>query len=1024
MVGKNIENILKYLQENPNIDINAEEAVRMFIDASEQGRKYNNLEQMELKKELIERVNRYEQVLTERLTNKDLGINENSALYQLLVYLGENAKTIRVTIDKETKDYLRTLASATLSIYQNDRSRRLGNASIQRLHANDTELSSLTELKEKVSKKNIEPELQKIAELLYIEVRIANSHNMLLNFDMSMNYSPLETIQLTDDQEYNNTRRLLKDRVDNLNRYLAKHQDVDINANEITEILLDSAKVIQKDQAHESKDTQEIINGIIDLSQTAVNRLLNTDLQLEKNSSLCQLILQLTGNAVIGTPAVEEQEEEYIKNLAKISLFTRQEDRNKRINLDNNHKIYDNESEYQTIKEQREKYKQNHQKGIYATLTDCLFAEITKAKTENKIYSFSLPFSLPELKKVEVENKEADKTQELIKRIQGVNQYLIDNPDNNVNMVELAGLYIDATKEVNKEELNTTIHTLSDTVQERMKKKNRMDTPLNILMNKLSNSALNHEKIVSPLEEEYLKELISANAFIYEQQERRENGEELHLFDNKEQLQTLNSKQYTVRFKEPNIQSLAKELLEEVQTAYQEDKIEKSKVEEENSGKLSSKKVKELKKELKSEISFLKDNPEAFDAEVIAGLFIDVAKAENKNVDLNIKLNQLWTRFFYILAYNNMEETTLAETLTHLYKSARSKKPAISSFSEKEHLLEVINLNAEVQRSKNQDKNGEVIVPFLKTKKEEFEYLQQIHQNTKFSQALMQTLTDRLFTEIETTFNKYLGEKANKKKKKTDSDETKIKNNTNSNTTVQEKTNKLINRLNGVTNFLKENPEADINAVELADLFIESAKIEGQVPSTLNDATKDLYQVSKSRMEKMQIEETAVAKTLINLANSAINNKKIVKPEEENFLKDIVRINFYIQQQQKKRENGETLRLFDNESEYNQIVAQSQNIHFSNPEIGTQVEQLVNEIKLAYQTNQIKPKQGVQNQPDNVSDLSIQEMAIQIYNQRKIMQAIAGECQTLEEYLARIGEEVTIMPSNDEIEAEVVKIKR
>ena len=125
MVGKNIENILKYLQENPNIDINAEEAVRMFIDASEQGRKYNNLEQMELKKELIERVNRYEQVLTERLTNKDLGINENSALYQLLVYLGENAKTIRVTIDKETKDYLRTLASATLSIYQNDRSRRI-----------------------------------------------------------------------------------------------------------------------------------------------------------------------------------------------------------------------------------------------------------------------------------------------------------------------------------------------------------------------------------------------------------------------------------------------------------------------------------------------------------------------------------------------------------------------------------------------------------------------------------------------------------------------------------------------------------------------------------------------------------------------------------------------------------------------------------------------------------------------------------------------------------------------------------
>ena len=1022
MVEKNIQNILEYWKNNPDVDINAEEAVRMFVDANNEIKTCPK----EQKQQLLKSVEEYYDEVKNKLLTKNLGVTENTPLFQLFAELMQIVKDENQSIDSETRDYLRTLASATLNIYQNDRSRRLEDTSTKRLHTNDTEVSFLNELKEKILKKDINSELLKTTEFLFAQINIANKFDEMINLNSSMDYDEAFKLVSSVHQTHlqDNTRKRLKERVINLNNYLAEHQDADINAKEITEILLDSAKVIQKDLAHESKDTQEIINGIIDLSQIAIDRLLSTNLQLEKNSSLCQLISQLAGNAVIGTPAVEEQEEEYIKNLAKISLFTRQEDRNKRINLDNNHKIYDNESEYQTIKEQREKYKQNHQKGIYATLTDCLFAEITKAKKENKIYSFSLPFSLPELKKVEVENKEADKTQELIKRIQGVNQYLIDNPDNNVNMVELAGLYIDATKEANKEELNTTIHTLSDTVQERMKKKNRIDTPLNTLMNKLSNSALNHEKIVSPLEEEYLKELISANAFIYEQQERRENGEELHLFDNKEQLQTLNSKQYTVRFKEPNIQSLAKELLEEVQTAYQEDKIEKSKVEEENSGKLSSKKVKELKKELKSEISFLKDNPEAFDAEVIAGLFIDVAKAENKSVDLNIKLNQLWTRFFNILADNNMEETTLADTLTHLYKSARSKKPAISSFSEKEHLLEVINLNAEVQRSKNQDKNGEVIVPFLKTKKEEFEYLQQIHQNTKFSQALMQTLTDRLFTEIETTFNKYLGEKATSTEPKTDSDETKIKNNTNSNTTVQEKTNKLINRLNGVTNFLKENPEADINAVELADLFIESAKIEGQVPSTLNDATKDLYQVSKSRMEKMQIEDTIVAKTLINLAKSAIQHQSIVKPEEENFLKDIVRINFYIQQQQKKRENGETLRLFDNESEYNQIVAQSQNIHFSNPEIRTQVEQLVNEIKLAYQTDQIKPKQGVQNQPDNVSDLSIQEMAIQIYNQRKIMQAIASECQTLEEYLARIGEEVTIMPSNDEIEAEVVKIKR
>ena len=51
-------------------------------------------------------------------------------------------------------------------------------------------------------------------------------------------------------------------------------------------------------------------------------------------------------------------------------------------------------------------------------------------------------------------------------------------------------------------------------------------------------------------------------------------------------------------------------------------------------------------------------------------------------------------------------------------------------------------------------------------------------------------------------------------------------------------------------------------------------------------------------------------------------------------------------------------------------------------------------------------------------------MATQIYNQRKIMQAIASECTTLEEYFARVGGEVTVMPSNDEIEAEMVKIKK
>ena len=1021
MVEKNIQNILEYWKANPDVDVNAEEAVRMFIDANDELKTCTP----EQKQQLLKSVEDYYNEVKNKLTTKNLGVTENTPLFQLFAELVKVIKAENESIDSETRDYLRTLASASLNIYQKDRSRRLGDTSIQRLHANDTEVSFLNELKEKVLKKNLNSELLKITEFLFSQISVANRFDEIVNLDSSMDYT--EAFKLISDiyrshlQKNDNTRRLLKDRVINLNRYLAEHQDVDINAKEITEILLDSAKVIQKDQTHESEDTVEIINGVIELSQTAVNRLLSTDLQLEKNSSLCQLISQLAGNAVMGTPAVEEKEEEYIKNLAKISLFTRQEDRNKRINLDNSHKIYDNEGEYQTIKEQREKYKQNHQKGIYATLTDCLFAEITKAKTENKIYGFSLPFPEPELKKVEVENKETDKTAELIKRVQGVNQYLIDNPENNVNMVELAGLYIDAAKEENKEELNATIDTLSNTVQDRMKKKNRTDIPLNTLMSKLAASAINHEEIVSPLEEEYLKELISANAFIYEQQERRENGEELRLFDNKEQLQTLNSKQYTVRFKEPNIQTLAKELLEEVQTAYQEDKlvVEAPKLEEEPE-EYSKEAVKKLKQELKAETSFLKEHPEQnIDVKVTAGLLIESAKAKKTDVGLNVRLNQMWSRTFSRLIDHDLEETALANTLTHLYKSARSKTPAVVSTQEKEYLTDLLEVNFKIQERAKKSEEGQNLR--LYDNEKEFNDLEKTHQEVKFNQPMTQSLADRLFKEIENAYTKVSSKKADDVEPKEKIEQPKVEE---SKPIDQEKISMLTKKFNGVKDFLKGNPEADINAVELADLFIEASSTKQEdTKEELQNAIEELWQVAYSRIEKMKIEETAVAKTLINLAKSAIQHQSIVKPEEENFLKDIVRINFYIQQQQKKRENGETIRLFDNESEYNQIVAQSQNIHFSNPEIGTQAEQLVNEIKLAYQTDQIKPKQGVQNQPDNVSDLSIQEMAIQIYNQRKIMQAIASECQTLEEYLARIGEEVTIMPSNDEIEAEINKKK-
>ena len=869
MVEKNIQNILEYWKKNPDVDVNAEEAVRIFVDASKTLAKYDRPELAELKDQLINLVNRYEEEFIKRLTSKDLGIDENSALYQMLIYLGENARTARVSIDSETKDYLRTLASASLDLRQKDRKRRSGDTSIQRIHANDTELSFLTELREKVSKKDIEAELQKITELLYSEVRIANRHNRLINMDMSMSYNFLGDTQFSDGQEYVKTRELLRDRVNNLNSYLAEHQDVDINANEITEILLDSAKVIQQDPTHESEVTVEIINGVIELSQTAVNRLLSTDLQLEKNSTLCQLILQLTGNAVLGIPAVEEKEEEYIKNLAKISLFTRQEDRWNRIHLDNNHKIYDNENEYQTIKEQREIYKQNNQKGTYATITDCLFAEITKAKTENKIYSFNLPFPDPELKKVEVK-----KTDDI----------------------------------VDEEELE----------------------------------------------------------------------------------------------------------------------------QEQNNQRLNKEEVKKLKRQLKAEISFLKEHPEQnIDVKVTAGLLIDIAKAKKTDIRLNVDLTSMWTKVFSNLSNNDLEETILADTLTHLYKSARSKKPTVISSQEKEYLTDLLEVNLKIQEQAK--KRGEGQSLHLYDNEKEFNDLEKTHQKVKFNQPMTQDLADRLFKEIENAYTKVSHEKASDVEPEEKGKQPKVEE---SKTIVQKKVDSLTKRYNGVKDFLKGNPEADINAVELADLFIEAAKIKEEEASTeLKEAIEDLWLVAYPRLEEKEMEETVVAKTLTNLAIGAIHQQAIVAPEEENFLKEAVRINFHIHQQIKRRENGENLRLFDSESEYNQIIAQSQNIHFSNPEIETQVGQLVNEIKSAYRHDQLiifndntfsnhpTPKMPVDINPQP-QDLLVNELAIQIYNQRKMMQEIAKECSSLEEYMERIGVEVDIQISNDEIEAEIVKIKK
>ena len=116
MVEKNINSILKYWKDNPDVDVNAEEAVRMFVDANNEIKTCTP----EQRQELLKSVETYYQEVQNKLTTKNLDVTENTPLFQLFTQLVEMIKTGNKSIDSETKDYLRTLASASLSIYQNN----------------------------------------------------------------------------------------------------------------------------------------------------------------------------------------------------------------------------------------------------------------------------------------------------------------------------------------------------------------------------------------------------------------------------------------------------------------------------------------------------------------------------------------------------------------------------------------------------------------------------------------------------------------------------------------------------------------------------------------------------------------------------------------------------------------------------------------------------------------------------------------------------------------------------------------
>ena len=90
---------------------------------------------------------------------------------------------------------------------------------------------------------------------------------------------------------------------------------------------------------------------------------------------------------------------------------------------------------------------------------------------------------------------------------------------------------------------------------------------------------------------------------------------------------------------------------------------------------------------------------------------------------------------------------------------------------------------------------------------------------------------------------------------------------------------------------------------------------------------------------------------------------------------------------------------------------------------------------MAYQTDQLQQtpilqesnSTGNEEKPielENMTNMPIEELANYIYNQRKIMQEIAEESTSIEEYIDRVGSEIIVLPSNDEIEAEIIKIKK
>ena len=247
----------------------------------------------------------------------------------------------------------------------------------------------------------------------------------------------------------------------------------------------------------------------------------------------------------------------------------------------------------------------------------------------------------------------------------------------------------------------------------------------------------------------------------------------------------------------------------------------------------------------------------------------------------------------------------------------------------------------------------------------------------------------------------------------------------------EEKISKLIDRMNREKDYLNQNLEANINAVKLANLFIEAARIKQEDASVeLQKAIQDLWQVVSHRIENEKTKGTAVTDTLGILVNGAIEHQSFVKEEQEEGLKRIISTNFFIQQQLKRRENDKDFQFYDDENQCKEIINLAQNIHFSHPQLEKATRQMVKEINIAYSHDQSKTSVNThqvnskdQTLEDSHLDKSIEELAIQTYRQQKTMPESADEYQTVQEYMARVGEELPILTSNDEFEAETSKKK-